>query len=157
MVELTDTKLMTAEQKKVVLRQWERFLRGGLRAEDFSKALYDHLLQHCSFIAHYDIHGFYDTYFSSGDDTVHFLSQFDRDNPKAVDGIPPSIEYGMYYWAKGEYGDINQEMIRIATPCIPILRAEAEAKQRDADLTMAQNLLHKHGIDPKIGNNAGKR
>ena len=157
MVELTDTKFMTADQKRVVLKQWEIFLRGGLKAGDFNKALYDHLIQHCSFIAHYNRGGFYDTYFEDGDDAVHFLSQFDRNNPKAVDGIPPSIEYGMHYWAKGEYGDINREMIRIATPHIPMLRAEAEARQRDADLTVTRNLLHKHGIDPKIGNKAERR
>ena len=54
MVELTDTKFMTADQKRVVLKQWEIFLRGGLKAGDFNKALYDHLIQHCSFIAHYN-------------------------------------------------------------------------------------------------------
>jgi len=146
-MELSDTKFMTAHQKRAVLRQWERFLRGGLKAENFSKLLYDHLIQHCSFIAHYDRGGFYHTYFDQGDDTVHFLSQFDSNNSNAVDGVPLCIEYGMSYWAKGEYEDINREMIRIATPYIPMLRAEAEARQRDADLAVAQRLLHKHGVD----------
>ncbi len=150
MVELTDTKYLTANQKKLVLRQWERFLKGGLKAEDFSKSLYDHLIQHCSFIAHYDRGGFYGTYFESGDDTCHFLSQFDSNNPNAVDGVPLCIEYGMSYWAKGDYEDINREVIRIATPYIPMLRAEAEAKQRDADLAVAQRLLRKHGKDPAM-------
>ena len=150
MVELTDTKFMTAHQKMLVLRQWERFLRGGLKAEDFSKALYDHLIQNCSFIAHYDRGGFYDTYFSSpGESTINFFSQFDANNPECENGIPPSAEYGMCYWATQPegYEDISREMIRIATPYIPMLRAEAEAKERDVDLAVAQQLLHKHGVD----------
>ncbi len=44
---------MSAAQKTTVLRAWIRFLKSGLRFDQFTKALYDHLIQHCSFIAHY--------------------------------------------------------------------------------------------------------
>ena len=108
--QLHDSKFMSAAEKSKVLKHWEMFLRSGLEKDKFTKALYEHLHQHCSFIAHYDIHGFYATYFQSGDDTLHFLSQFDTRQ-----GILRSIEYGMTYWlTDDDYYDVNIEMCRIA-------------------------------------------
>jgi hypothetical protein len=51
--EFQDVRFMSAAQKTTVLRAWIRFLKSGLRCDQFTKALYDHLIQHCSFIAHY--------------------------------------------------------------------------------------------------------
>ena len=51
--EFRDVQFMSAAQKTTVLRAWIRFLKSGLRFDQFTKALYDHLIQHCSFIAHY--------------------------------------------------------------------------------------------------------
>ena len=109
-VKMQDTKFVSAQEKEKVLRQWELFLKSGLSKDKFTKALYNHLIMHCSFIAHYDIHGFYSTYFEEGEDTVNFLSQFDNRN-----GIPMSVEYGMIYWYTGpDYNDINSAMCRVA-------------------------------------------
>ncbi|GAJ03859.1 unnamed protein product [marine sediment metagenome] len=97
---------------------------------------------HCSFIAHYDIHGFYATYFENGDDTVHFLSQFDDSK-----GMPRSIEYGMTGWLTNEeYYDINSEMVRIAGKYIPVLIKLAKASQKSHDIALAGALLGKHGL-----------
>lgn len=145
MQEMKDCQFTTAEEKRKVLRQWERFLKGGLTRELFTKGLYHHLMQHCSFIAHYDINGFYDTYFTRGEDTIHFLRQFDKRNA-CQNGIPKSVEYGMTYWATGDYADINMAMIEIATPYIPRLINSAQACQRNHDVTQALQLLSKHGI-----------
>jgi len=141
--ELRDTKFMSADEKRKVLKQWELFLKSGLERDKFSKPLYNHLIQHCSFIAHYDINGFYSTYFKEGEDTVHFLSQFDD-----RDGMPKSVEYG---WLSGwltndDYGDVNIEMVRIAGKYIPELMATAVNKQMVDDVTRAKLLLAKHGI-----------
>jgi len=117
-------------------------LRSGLEKAKFTKALYEHLINHCSFIAHYDIHGFYATYFESGDDTRHFLSQFDTRR-----GMPRSIEYGYPNWFMGEdYYDINTEMCRIAWRYIPALELKAKNDQRHANLAHAEVLLKKHGL-----------
>ena len=140
---MKDTKFMTANEKEVVLKQWERFLSSGLKWERFNKALYNHLIQHCSFIAHYNRDGFYSTYFESGDDIAAFLSQFDKRN--AEDGIPYSIEYGYTLWVNDEYGDINRAMIETATKYIPKLLGQARQKQEDADIAQARVLLAKHG------------
>ena len=140
--QLHDSKFMSSAEKTKVLKHWEMFLRGGLEKKYFTEALYKHLINHCSFIAHYDIHGFYATYFESGDDTRHFLSQFDTRR-----GIPRSIEYGMTYWITDEdYYDINTEMCWIAWKYIPVLELKAENDQRYADLAHAELLLKKHGM-----------
>ena len=139
---LHDSKFMPAAVKSKVLKQWEGFLKSGCSREKFSKSLYNHLIMHCSFIAHYDIHGFYATYFENGDDTVHFLSQFDDSK-----GMPMSVEYHMTYWLTDEeYYDINSEMVRIAGKYIPILVQQAQAKQRRRDIHLAELLLAKHGL-----------
>ena len=141
--QLHDSKFMSAAEKGKVLKHWEMFLRGGLEKKYFTEALYHHLIQHCSFIAHYDIHGFYATYFESGDDTLHFLSQFDTRQ-----GIPRSIEYGMTYWLTDEdYYDVNTEMCRIAWRYIPVLELKAKNDQRHSDLAHAELLLKKHGMN----------
>ena len=142
MVELKDVKFMTAQDKARVLRQWEGFLKGGLRWEQFHRALYDHLILHCEFIAHYNRNGFYSTYFENGDDTVRFLTQFDNRQ-----GIPDSIEYGVPYWYTApDYNDVNSEMCRIAVKYIDRLTGQALNKQEEADIAEARKLLSKHGI-----------
>jgi hypothetical protein len=95
----------------------------------------------CSFIAHYDINGFYAEYFESGDATIDFLSQFDRSKGCR------SIELGMDYWLDSEgYRDINGRMVEIAAKYIPALTQVAESRQRKRDITLAELLLAKHGL-----------
>lgn len=145
---MRDTKFMTAADKEKVLHQWEVFLRSGLSREKFTKSLYHHLIQHCSFIAHYDQNGFYSTYFECGDMIAQFLSQFDERQAES-NGIPKCVEYGMTYWVSGDYEDINRAMIEIASKYIPNLLAGAQARQKEADVAMAEALLAKHGL--KVG------
>lgn len=143
---LHDSKFMPKELKSRVLKQWDIFLRSGCAKGKFTKQLYHHLIMHCSFIAHYDIHGFYATYFESGDETVRFLSQFDDSK-----GIPRSVEIGMTYWLTGEeYYDINSEMVRIAGKYIPVLIKIAKAQQKSHDILVAESLLAKHGMKVDI-------
>ena len=143
---MKDTKFMTAKEKERVLRQWETFLRNGMKEQHFTKLLYHHLIQHCSFIAHYNRGGFYSTYFERGDDKAHFLSQFDNRN-----GIPQSIEYGMIYWyTDSDYNDVNSEMCRVASKYIPNLVKEAQEEQQNGDIVRARQLLANHGLKASI-------
>ncbi len=138
---------MSAKEKDLVLKDWEAFLRSGLQQEYFTKRLYDHLIQHCSFIAHYNREGFYDTYFTNGDDKTRFLSQFDKSKAAFPGGPPNSIEYGMGYWATApDYRDINLAMIEVATRHIPVLTQQAAHEQEEMDLTHAMGLMRKHGV-----------
>ena len=136
----TSTKFMTAQEKRRVLEAWETFLKSGCRRESFTKALYEHLINHCFFIAHYDRGGFYQTYFANGEDTAHFLTQFDRSKGCV------SVEYGMDYWLHGDYADINNAMVDVAAKYIPVLTQQALNRQKQADIARARALLAKHGI-----------
>jgi hypothetical protein len=136
-----DTEFMSAREKELVLKSWVRFLRQGLRAEDFSRRLYEHLHLHCQFIAHYERAGFYQTYFANGEDTLRFLSQFDKRRECR------SVEYGMKSWLEGDYGDLAKAMIEEASLHIPALMEKAQAREREADLAEARRLLAKHGLE----------
>ena len=142
--EFRDVQFMSAREKELVLKAWVRFLRNGSRFEDFLRRLYEHLHLHCSFIAHYDRAGFYRTYFENGEDTVRLFSQFDKL------GECRSIEYGMTSWLEGDYGDLARAMIEEASPYIPKLIENAQARQHEADLAEARRLLAKHGHELRL-------
>jgi len=146
--QLTDSQFLSGAEKRKILKHWELFLKHGCRWEHFTNALYEHLHQHCSFIAHYDRRGFYETYFETGDDTVHFLSQFEKRKAEPH-GTPRSIEYGMTYWVTGDYADINKAMIEVASIYIPTLEKVARLSQLEADVAQARLLLAKHNIELK--------
>ena len=74
--EFLDVRFMTAREKLLVLRNWKRFLKYGLKIEHFTKRLYNHLHLHCGFIAHYNLNGYYSTYFETGQDTKRFFENF---------------------------------------------------------------------------------
>ena len=142
--QLHDTKFMSAAEKSKVLKHWEMFLRGGLEKKYFTQALYHHLTQHCSFIAHYDIHGFYATYFENGDDTLAF--SLTVRHPQRYPEV--NRVRRLSGWLTDEdYYDINIEMCRIAWRYIPALELKARNDQRHSDLTHAELLLKKHGMN----------
>ena len=134
-----DAEFMSAREKELVLKSWVRFLKHGVRYEDFSHRLYEHLHLHCQFIAHYNRAGFYQTYFSNGEDMVRFLSQFDKREESR------SVEYGGWSWQEGAYEDLAKAMVEEASAYLPELLEQAQAKQRKADLEEAERLLAKHG------------
>ena len=72
----TDAQFMTAREKELVLKAWEKFLQHGLGKPQFTRRLYEHLHLHCGFIAHYHIHGFYSEYFQAGQDIERFFEHF---------------------------------------------------------------------------------
>jgi hypothetical protein len=141
----SDAQFMSAREKALVLKAWVRFLKNGLRWEDFSDRLYKHLTLHCSFIAHYDRAGFYATYFENGEDTTRFLSQFDKR------GDCLSIEYGASWWLHGDYEDVNKAMIEEAAHYVPALMEGARVKAKEADLAEARRLAAKHGFEIRRG------
>ncbi len=141
-MELHDGEFMTAKDKALVLKQWERFLKNGLRQQDFSDRLYKHLSLHCMFIAHFDRYGFYATYFENPDDTVRFLGQFDADTGYG------SVEYGRSdLWMKGpDHADVNGAMCDVFARYKDALYAALKVAAKAKDLGRAKALLEKHGI-----------
>jgi hypothetical protein len=140
----SDSVFMSAREKAQVLKAWVRFLKNGLRREDFSDRLYRHLINHCGFIAHYSRTGYYATYFENGEDTMRFLLQFDKR------GECRSVEYGGS-WFDGEYEDLRRAMVEEASGYIPTLIDQASGKAKDADLAEAQRLAAKHGFKIQQG------
>ena len=92
-----DVEFMTAKEKQLVLKNWKAFLKYGLKRQHFTRRLYEHLHLYCGFIAHYNIHGFYSTYFEAGQDTERFFDHF---------CTYTKANYG----ANSDYADINTAM-----------------------------------------------
>ncbi len=130
----TDTKFVTAQGKHRVVKAWARFLKSECRREDFTHALYEHLINHCSFIAHFNRDGFYGYYFTSPERKLRFFARFGESE-------------GCYSgWRDGEYADINQAMVKVATGYIPRVTIGCENEARRRDLAQAKALLLKYGL-----------
>ena len=120
MQEFKSVQFMPARDKERVFKDWNRFLvplaldePGDEPDGRFTHLLYHHLPQHCSYIAHYNRHGFYVTYFADPEDAPKFLQQFDKDKGYV------SYEYGGVWWlpgADGDYSDINGAMCEAFEP-----------------------------------------
>lgn len=127
---------MSADEKEKVLRDWQRFIKSDFSQTRFTKALYNHLIQHCSFIAHYNQSGFYGTYFEDPQHTIKFLGQFDRDY-----GCK-STEYGMEYWLTGEdYRDINTAMVEAFEPYKSEIYPRLKLNAKERKLAQIKGLM----------------
>lgn len=154
-----DVEFMSASEKQLVLKNWIRFLKQlntdtGEEIVDnygnhipklfqyFTKRLYEHLHLHCSFIAHYNRFGFFETYFNEPEDTQLFLRQF-------LTG--KSIEYGgSNWWLNGEYNDINSAMCEAAKELCGTIVDKKAREQRKLDIERAKQLLKKHDLELKL-------
>jgi len=126
---------MPAEEKEKVLKDWQRFIAADFNKARFTKRLYNHLIQHCSFIAHYNQGGFYDTYFEDPEDTLKFIKQFDREQGCI------SIEYGMTYWLNSDdYRDINTAMVELMEPYKSEIYPRLKQKARERKLGEIERL-----------------
>ena len=126
---------MSAEEKDKVLKDWRRFIESDFNKFKFTKALYNHLIQHCSFIAHYNQAGFYGTYFEDPEDTIRFMKQFDREHECL------SVEYGMTYWITGaDYQDINTAMVEVMEPYKSDLYPRLKQKAKEIKLKQIKGL-----------------
>lgn len=80
----TDAHFMSAREKQKVVNNFKKFLKNNCSETTFTKALYNHLHLHCGFIAHYNINGFYNTYFTGDkDDLLQFCRNFLDEDYKA--------------------------------------------------------------------------
>jgi len=153
-----DVEFMTSEEKQLVIRDWIKFLkqlcddnkeqcvneRGNsipMLFKYFTKRLYNHITLHCSFIAHYNRFGFFETYFSEPETTQLFLGQFL--NRK-------SIEYGGFWWLNGDYSDINNAMCEIAKDIAGTIIDKKAIEQKNLDIQRAKQLLEKHDLELKL-------
>lgn len=64
MEDFTPTKWATAEEKAKIANKMTRFILGGFQQGSFTNAIYKHLHSMFGHIAHYNILGFYEEWFS---------------------------------------------------------------------------------------------
>ena len=136
---------MTAKEKTLVLRNWKTFLKHGLQQEHFAKRLYEHLHLHCGFIAHYNIHGFYSTYFEAGQDTERFFNNLCSN----LNSIYGSGEYHDLDAAMLEvYHEYQDNIFKTADDDIQdrLTILEASVKRARQDSKFARELLSKIGM-----------
>ena len=132
---MKSTKFMSGEEKDKVLQDWQRFLESNFDKNKLTKRLYNHLIQHCSFIAHYNHQGFYGSYFENPEDTLRFLQQFDKEHGCV------SVEYGMTYWLTGEdYHDINSAMVNAFEPYEKVIYSGLKQKTKEMKLRQMEKL-----------------
>jgi len=95
---MSSVEFMDAAKKKKVLKQWEQFVKSGFKRRLFVKEVYEHLHLHCSFIAHYNIEGFYCEYWENDENwwAFHGFDSFIR-------------QFSVW----GDYTDINSNMLHI--------------------------------------------
>ena len=110
----TTVEFMTAKEKEMVLKNWEAFLKYGLKKQHFTKRLYEHLHLHCGFIAHYNLETFYSTYFEAGQDTERFFENFC--NYTAAN-----------YGANIDYDDVNTAMRQVYEEFKPSILSNVQA------------------------------
>ena len=130
----SDTKFFTAKQKERAYRCFARVLR----ERDISKMdknLYEHLIQHCGFIAHYSIHGFKAEY--SGRNFRRFVERFDRNS---------RVFAGWNHWVGGEYADVNNDMVDLATAMAPQIYAELDVAEKVAEIRLCKAIAEKYGL-----------
>ena len=140
---MKSTRFMSSADKEKVLKDWQRFIESDFDKARFTKQLYNHLIQHCSFIAHYNQQGFFGTYFEDPEHTMRFLRQFDRDS-----GCK-SAEYGMDGWLKSEdYFDINSAMVEAIEPYKAEIYPRLRQRAREKKLAQIKALMQEvEGLD----------
>jgi hypothetical protein len=97
-------------------------------SQKIDKALYHHLYQHCGFIAHYNIHGYRDTYEGRG--FLDFIKHFEQ----------------CYYLGYGDHGKFNLRLKQYVVENAEVIRYEFAMKAEQKELKLLQSLAEKHGV-----------
>jgi hypothetical protein len=131
---------MTAQEKFFILKNWRKFINGGFQRRHFTKRLYDHLHLHCGFISHYDINGFYRTFFGNkpflNPELKTFLGHFD-----------PGHKYNFTWCFTGDFADLNNAMSKELEPHLPDIYKRIDTMVNNDEVALAFALLSKHGYD----------
>jgi hypothetical protein len=139
--EFSDERFLKASEKRLILHSWKVFPKHGCQLSHFTERFYNHLIQRCCFIAHYDLRNFYSVYFDQGSrQTQKFFDQFDPTKPGQ------SAEGRDLFWLNYPTGaDLNRAMRESAAPYITRLRFQFSETERETDLAIATQLAAKWG------------
>ena len=123
--EFADSKWLSADEKRKVLKQWTAFVKNGFPETLFTRSIYEHLHLHCGYIAHYNKQGYYGEYWGAYAGDLH---RHARENHFAVRPVPKAF----YNWESfvrqfdiwGDYRDIGAAMMMV-------LKTELECLEGD--------------------------
>lgn len=133
-----DAKFMSAKEKE---KAWKNF-KQIIDARDISllkKTLYNHCHLHCSFIAHYNRHGFIAEY--SGQNFRRFVEHFDRNSK-----YNGPVYLNNLWMHNEEYKGLNELMVNYCTLHAPQIYAELDETARQGELAILKMLAKKHGF-----------
>jgi hypothetical protein len=133
--DFTATKFVTAKEKAKIANNLTRFILSGFKQCSFSQAIYTHLSNMFGHIAHYNINGFYETWFSSPQERCKWAEYVLRGGMYGCVGSPAhtrsDVEKALMAWMRDNH---------IAEQLEAIYRAEVEARE----LTLLRSLQAKY-------------
>lgn len=133
LIEFADVEFMTAKQKDNAYKCFKKVI-DNRNISYMDKNLYTHLHVHCSFIAHYDIHGFKATY-SGYDGFTRFVNHFMK------------LEY--YVTDYPDYRDVNLAIVKYVKENYNEVIKEMKEQEKEADLAILKAISQKYNI--KVG------
>jgi hypothetical protein len=120
----TDAQFMSADDKRKLLKAWTTFVSHGFQRRHFTNRIYKHLSLHCGHIAHFNIDGFYSTWFVHGAARREFMAYF------------------LGYRVLPDYEDVQEELKQVLARAVPELEAQA-TRDEVADLEAARDAINK--------------
>lgn len=105
-----DTPFDTAAEKHKVFKDLKRFIETGMPKERFTKKLYQHLSLHFGHIAHYNLDGFYETWFQTPKNQLDFLKKHRDEEIGSPDNAWNDVRMALAQWLKEKeiIGELEQ-------------------------------------------------
>ncbi len=156
LAEFADSKWLSADEKRKILKQWTGFVKNGFPETSFTSAIYEHLHLHCGFIAHYNKQGFYGEYWGAYGRDLH---RHAKEENFTLRPIPMAF----YNWESfirqfniwGDYTDISTAMMIVLKTELEYLEKDLLKEARghfeaDASNSYQLYLLEKRNIQTRI-------
>jgi len=133
--QFTPTEFHTKEDKAKFANHFIRFMESGFRRSLFTHGFYTELSNTFGHIAHYDINGFYSTFFEDPKDWTSFLDC--------------TLDYPCYGDPGWTYSDVEraiQDYLRAHPELLALIEQKSHNSERNQDLEEIRRLAGKHGI-----------
>lgn len=133
--QFTATKWDSAEDKAKFANHFIRFLESGFKRELFTHDFYRRLSLCFGHIAHYDINGFYETFFADPSDWKIF--------------IDVTLQHPCYGDPGFTCSDVEraiQAYLQNHAEFMALILTQSNSYEKTKDITQAKALLAKHGI-----------
>jgi len=133
----TATQFASATDKATFANKMTRFILGGFQVSSFNKKMYQHLSNMFGHIAHYDIHGFYQTWFSDAKACCRWVENMTNNWLVGI-GDPKytwsDVEKALVEWIKDNQIAVQLDEINTA-------------EERAGELALLQHLQEKYAAE----------